>query len=301
MTLDFEEKPPLDFKTISDELDTALTAVSNQLEREWPSGVGGEDSQVIVIGLFRVSLTSFMATRYLCATVPSDAYRKPEFVITAPPILRSVLDALANIVYLFEDLTRRSDDFSRRGWKEDYDKTQRYFAAYGSDSWWKPYLDQMTSEELRIRTMLGIKNEDVGKLRRWPTLGAMVSKNEKEPDRVCDDDRRALLTYVNDWFYRELSQETHLSPPGLYRRAEVLLVESRLWTDEHRDTIDQLRSDIYMVGMMLLMSIASELQNELRLGLAERLVRLWSRLSLHSRMIEELYNFRYWTLLAGQP
>src|SRR3954465_468055 len=166
MTLDFEQKPPLDFKTISDELDNALTAVSNKLEREWPAGVGGEDSQVIIVGLFRVSLTSFMATRYLCATIPSDPYRKPEFVITAPPLLRSVLDAFANIVYLFEALAPRSDEFTRRGWKEDYDKTHRYFTAYGSDPWWKPYLHQMASEELRIRTLLDIKTGEFTKIRR---------------------------------------------------------------------------------------------------------------------------------------
>lgn len=300
MALDLDEKPPLDFKTVRDELDAAFTAVSNKLEREWPKGRGAEDSQVIVVGLFRVSLTSFMATRYLCATTPSDPYRLPEFVITAPPILRSVLDAFANIVYLFEELKARSDEFSRRGWKEDFDRTQRYLAAYGSDPWWRPYLDQMASEEMRVRAMLAIQQDEIPGIRRWPTLGAMISKNEKEPDRVRDDSRRAVLTYVNDWFYRELSQDTHLSPPGLYRRAELLLLESRLWTHEHRETLDQLRSEVYMVGMMLILSIASELQNELKFGMGERLRRLWSRLCVHSKMFEELYGFRYNSLLAGE-
>jgi hypothetical protein len=297
----FDEKVPLDFREIRDELDNALVSVSNKLEREWPKGLGNEDSQVIVVGLFRVALTTFMATRYVCASIPFDPSRKPEFVVAAPPMLRSVLDALATVVFLFEDLTERCEEFSRRGWKEDYDRALRYVAAYGDDPWWRPYLDQMNSEAARIRTLLNIRDEEVPKLRRWPILGGMISKDLKAPDRIRDGERLKFLTYMNDFFYRELSQEAHLSPTGLYHRAEVLLVDSRLWTDEHRDALSRLRSDVYMVAILLILSLASELQNELRFEMGERLVRLWTRMCLHSKMFEELYEFRYSRLLVGQP
>src|SRR2546423_1092958 len=126
MEIDGSEKAPLHYPDIQPEFDNAMISVSNKLEREWPKQLGSEDSAAIVVGLFRVAFTSFKATRYLAAVTPQDPLRLPEFVIATPPVLRSVLDAYANVVYLFEDLGPRSEAFVRRGWKEEVDREMRY-------------------------------------------------------------------------------------------------------------------------------------------------------------------------------
>jgi len=294
-------KVPLIFDEVKQDVDNALISVSNKLEREWPPGVGTDDSQAIVVGLFRVSFTSFLSIRYLCATQPPDPVRKPEFVTATPPVLRSMLDALANIVFLFEDIGHRTTEFMRRGWKEDYDREERYRKLYGSDPRWATTLSEMAAERGRLQDVLGIQQSEATKLRRWPGLGTMISKEVKTADRIRDTIRFDFLTYLNDLIYREFSEDAHLSPPGLYKRSEVLLVDPKLWTRELHAQIQRMRSDALIVSLVLLMGMASEIQNELRFGMGERLVQLWTRLCHHSQLFEEIYGFRYRILISGQP
>src|ERR1043166_4106290 len=111
----------LNFGTIREELDNLLESVRNKLEREWPSHVGSSDSAYIVWGQARIANATFMALRYLCAEKPIDPYRKAEFVLAAPPLVRVIVDNLANLVYLFSDLPVRTAQYLQGAWREDYE------------------------------------------------------------------------------------------------------------------------------------------------------------------------------------
>jgi len=281
----------LDFREVQEELDNVLLSISEKLAREWPRSVGNHETFVVVLGMYRVSWFSYRAMRYLSATakINFDPKRLPEFVTAMPPIARSILDAIANVVYIFEgDVTERTNEYLRRGWGEDYRHFLRDRERHGHEPAWADVLARLEArlEEVRVELTLPVEARD--KLpRRWPNLGTMMS--DKDPDRVRDPQRRELLAMLKEMYWEGFSGETHLSGPGLYRRAGLLLNESRLWDDADRAVLDRLRTEYLMGGSELMLSLAAELEAELQLGMAERLVRIWVRLSYHSTDMNRIY------------
>jgi hypothetical protein len=289
----------VDWSEFKDELHNVLTSVSSKTEREWPTTVGTPQSHVIVLGHFRISLAAYETIRYFCAELPrGDSARKPEFIVSAPPLIRSVLDALANIIYLFEDIGARTLEFSRRAWKEDNERAARFRRKYGTDPAWSDFFAHLDELDGRTRASLGISEADARELRRWPTLGAMISTDPRGKDRLKDDARRLYLTYLNDWFYRDFSSDTHLSPPGFFRRVELVMHESRLWTEREWAAAGALRTQVLTATIGLMLAMSAELQNEFKFGMAERITRIWSRLNFYSPDLKELYEQRARNLLT---
>jgi hypothetical protein len=287
---------PLDFGTISGEIDNVLISVSNKLEREWPPSLGSRESTAVVIGIYRLCWFAYKTIRYFSAQGPPDPNRWPEFVFSAPPIVRGILDAIANVIYLFQDdLSARTLEYEKRGWIEDHRRSQQHRERYRDDPAHKYYLDSLAAEELRIRNVLNLDDAEVAKLKRWPRFVDMISRHRPGHwTRIGADDRRKFLEYLDDWFYAEFSRDSHLSGPGLYRRAEVLLTERRLWSERDHKTVDEIRSDYLMAATSLMLALASELTCELKFrDVAHRLSMVWVRLAFHSPMTWELYRERH--------
>ena len=49
---------------------------------------------------------------------PRDWRHRPEMALAVPALARAILDALYNSIFLFEDLSARSDWYMRAGWRE---------------------------------------------------------------------------------------------------------------------------------------------------------------------------------------
>jgi hypothetical protein len=295
-----DEMGELDFATVGDELDEVLVSVSNLLERSWPPRAGSSDAQAVVLGLYRVAWVSFKTLRYFCAEVPPDSRRWPEFVTSAGPVERSIVDAFANIIYLFQDnLDERAREFGRRGWVEDRRRANELAERYASNPAWRPYLDTLQAELARIQRELGISNADVATLRRWPRLSDMISQNAKHRDRIADQRRREFLEYIEDLMYREFSQDTHLSGPGLYRRADLLLTESRFWNEQQRELCGRRRTDAIMGSIALMLAIASELEFSLRLEMAPRILAVWLKFCRVSSFHTDLLMRRHFAFFRG--
>jgi len=110
---------------------------------------------------------------------------------------------------------------------------------------------------------------------------------------------RQFLEYLNDWFYRDLSAESHLSGYGLMRRGGVLLAP-----DKHENREEMLRkykSDQVSITITLLLALASEIEAHFLFGLAERIKYVWCILNAYSIAARELYDRRYSALLSAQP
>src|SRR5436190_22905790 len=105
------------------------------------------------------------------------------------------------------------------------------------------------------------------------------------------DARRAFLKYLEDWFYRDLSQDAHLSCPGLVRRVGYLLV--RHPTDEDRERLVKQKSDALMDAAVMLLAMLSEISVELHFGLEQRLKYVWALFRTAGPATEELYKRRY--------
>ena len=107
---------------------------------------------------------------------------------------------------------------------------------------------------------------------------------------------RDYLDYLYAWFYREFSQEDHLSLPGLMSRGGTFLrnrddpIKEPEWMKK--------RSNAITHAVVLLLAFMSELI--LQFGwrdLRERAEYLWKIPTEYSSIAEEIYGTRYRALL----
>jgi len=278
----------LPFDTIRSELATALIAVGNKLEREWPTKWKTyPEAAVILRGTVAVTANTYHTIRILCADPHPHPSVKREFVVSVPPLARTVLDSLFTIGFLFEDLPVRAKWYLKSGWRELYEERQRYQQTYGTDPTWKEQLARQSSFVDQMKVDWGIsplEEANPSTIPWWPNPGQMVR------DTRTSQTRTDYLRYLNDWFYRELSSDSHLSWPGLARRSMHFLNKDQ----EQRDRdLDKFRSDCLAVTITLVLAILSEIQVELGYDLAQRLKYLWGVLRPGFLMTRELYEFRY--------
>src|SRR5207244_2630765 len=104
-------------------LDSLGVATFNKLEREWPSAVPAHKASSLVLRLLvAVSENTYRTIRYFCADKSDDGARKLQYALSAPPMARTILDALFTIIFLFEDLPARTAWYVRAGWREMEEK-----------------------------------------------------------------------------------------------------------------------------------------------------------------------------------
>ena len=109
--------------------------------------------------------------------------------------------------------------------------------------------------------------------------------------KVKDPQLRTFMQYLSDWFYREFSQDSHLSFRGLARRAGYLLLdrqpEQALWD------IQKQKSDVLGTTIVFLLCMMSEIEIRFRYGAAARLSFIWQLLSPYFQQAQEIYETRF--------
>ena len=278
----------LPFGTIRPQLEEVLIAVGNKLEREWPQKWHAySEAAVMLRGTVAVTENTYHTVRILCADPHPHPSVRPEFVVSVPPLARTILDSLFTVVFLFEDLPERIKWYLKSGWRELYEEHQRYQQTYGTDPTWKDWLAKQSWFVDQMKVDWGITPDEQtsrSKIPWWPNPGQMTR------DPQTSQARTDYLRYLNDWFYRELSSDSHLSWPGLARRSMHFLNKGR----EQRDRdLDKFRSDCLAVTIALVLAILSEIQVELEYDLAQRLKYIWGVLKPGFLMIRELHEYRY--------
>jgi hypothetical protein len=289
MNLDDEpDLPTLDYGTIRGELDTLIQAFANKLDREWPDRWRDHPgSSVLLEALVRANFNTFRSIRFLCAD-GDDGGRRPEFALSAGPLNRTILDSLFTVVFALENLPARSTWYFRSGWREIREEHDRTRERYGSDRNWAGWLTGHATMVKTLQEQLGISEaeaENPRLIKWWPTPGQM--KN----DSGTSQDRRDYLSYLNDWFYKQLSAESHMTWPGLVMRSAPLMPRSE--AAGHKWKLEKQRSDNFGVAVVLMLTLLSEIELELRYGLDARLKYVWGVLNSYYGMAKELYEHRY--------
>lgn len=298
MPLRPSQVPPehhLDFESIREELDNLVESFKNKLEREWPDRKGTDDSAYIVWSQYRLAQVTFKAIRYLAAEKPADYNRKPEFVLAVPPLLRSIVDALANVVYLFSNLSQRTGQFLQGGWREDYEHFERDKVRLAGDPDATTFLEQLGARVDQVRAAVGIDpSTPASKIPYWPILSRMIR------DGTLSHERLAFLKFLDTRFYRDLSSGTHFSGPGVHLRTHLLFRPQHKLTADDLEEFAGHRSAVYMVAMALMFCLMSELEIELRFGLSERMIRLWTRVNSYWPDFKSIYDQWYASRLPQQ-
>ncbi len=285
----FEAYPALPFDSFQLPLDELLIAMANLIEREWPRRYSeNQDLKMFLLGTVKIVQTTYNSIRYLAADLPANSDRKLEFAISIPPLARTVLDSLFTIIFIFNDPQARIVWYHKSGWREFFEEHERYKATYSSDPKWADYLSWQETLVNYTRREWGITEEEANNPRRniswWPNPGKMIS----DPD--TSEERRVYLRYLNDWFYRSLSADSHLSWPGFARRSAFFLNQD----EENRiNLLKKYKSDAVMTTIALILSLLSEIESEFHFSRAERLKYIWNIISGFSGEAKELYELRY--------
>ena len=164
-------------------------------------------------------------------------------------------------------------------------KPERMKREYGSRPKWIEYLDERTKhmDVMQKARDLPPCGPETSKLAYWPTPGQMMRSNQ------LADERRRFLTYLNDWYYRELSSAAHLSFPGLVVRGSPLLIDD----DSSETKLNVLRSYYLTQTICLMLALLSEVQIEANFDFADRLKFVWRIVTEYFDDAKEVYEMRY--------
>lgn len=280
----------LDFGVIKDDLDSLFLAVENKIEREWPPHLSTiKGSQTVFLLLMKVATVTYKTIRYVCADKPKDLARKLEYCTSVTPMIRSILDSLFTVIFLFEDLPHRCEWYHKSGWRELKEKLERYRSEYGGQSEWDKFFESFERLVEFTKTDWEISPQEAEQLKSieyWPLPSQMVRSASSEQNKE-------FLSYLLDWFYRELSQDAHLSWPGLAVRS-IFHVQG----EEAQRALEKFKSDCVFITITLVIAIASEIEANLSFGLAERIRYLWGILCEYRGEALTLYEKRYEALLS---
>ena len=249
---------------------------------------------VLLRAFVLVSANTYHSVRYLCADRPSDASRRPEFAISVPPLARTLVDTLFNIVFLFENPGAHIRWYWRSAWREYREDLDRYKESYGSDACWSEWISNFEKAVEKFREPWFVETEaGANDVRYWPHPGQMLKAAELSAQG------REFLRYLNDWFYKDLSRSSHLSGSGLIVRSFTLFEYPE---NPHRDdSLARVKGSSVFTVVTLFLAILSEIEGKLRFGLTPRMEYLWGLLKAYSEEARDLYEKRYSALLKEPP
>jgi hypothetical protein len=167
---------------------------------------------------------------------------------------------------------------------------RRVEGRYAADERWTRWLAECGAHLETTRKNWGITEDEASaavKVPWWPNPGKMAEF------KGLSTERRDYLTFLNDWFYRELSAQSHLSAPGLIYRATPLLPMAYDDPEERQRRLMRQKSDMFVIAATLLLACVSEVECEFRFGTGERMRYVWGILMHIHLQARDLYERRY--------
>lgn len=287
----------LDFEVVDKPLKNLLKAFPNLIYRSWPNEVKPDGGvQLILHSFATVTTNTYESIIWICAEKPDSFGRKLEFVLSIPPLLRALLDQVFTICFLSEDVPGRSVEFFKSGWLEVNEKLTRLEEKHGNSPKWSQFFQTNRALQDRLATLTGLTPKEKSgetRINYWPIPSQMRGK--------CRNPATAdYIEYLYEWFYREFSQEAHLSMPGLIVRGFPLVLAHKGEKSEAEleDHIKRVRSDTVVATLTLTIALLSEIQGILNFpSVSQDLRYLWGTLGAYWDKPSDLYAQRYKNLL----
>ena len=280
----------LDFAVIREPLDSLAAATIVNVERSLPPDIQAVlGAPPVLLLMLKSAETTFSTIRYFCAEKPEDPARRVWFASSAPPLLRSMLDQIFTMIFIGEDLQTRMQWYNKAGWRELHEEYERHVQRYSGRAEWDDWLSTFGKAlTTTVQTEFGITAQEAANPRTipwWPTPARMIGSG------MLSAEAQTFLEYMQDWFYRELSQADHLSLPGLIRRATNFLQPP----DDVRtqNVWKKLRSDCVTQAIVLFLAFLTEITLLCRFDLRQRCAYLWGILKEYSPVAAEVYEARY--------
>lgn len=283
-----DDPPVLPFATIRDDLDRLVLALTNLVDRQFPNDLASNPGlKEFLLVAMKAACNTYEAIRYLAADLPSDPGRKLEFGLVLSPLVRSLADLLFTFVYMGEDLASRVNQYHRGGWREIKEDFDKHRANYGSLPEWQSWLKEYETALETSRQNFGISKDEAANPRTlpyWPTPGQMLRSGK------LSDGNKEFLQFLNDWMYRALSADTHMSAAGMIRRHGFLLLSKEQGREKF---LTKLKSDGVFTAVTLMVAICCEVNKICSFRKEERLAYLWRILVEYWGEAKDLFERRY--------
>jgi len=275
-----EETYVIDYNPIKRPLEEIAIAVANRLERERHAEMSTYHAALptTVKLTIRVTTLTWDSVRFLCAQHPVVHSRREEFAISVPPLARTILDSLLTLLYIFDRPADNARWYVASGWRELSERHVLLVQKHGADpdwtEWLKGHAAMVTGWESDALLSPGEK-ANPKLVKYWPTPGKMVGQNPEVA--MKDPARLAFGRYLNDWFYRHLSGESHLSLSGLASRGGLLVDGGD--RDERARVMTRYHSHVIFTTLSVYVAFLSELAGQFKLELeSARLRAVWNHI-----------------------
>jgi hypothetical protein len=271
----------LDYGLIKEQMDRLLQSVPNKLEREWLAPTNA--AFLVLLGTVTTVCNTFRTIGFLGVDKPQDWRQKPEMSLTVPPLARTIIDALYTCIFLFEDLPARAEWYMCSGWRELAAHIDRARRNYPLDPDWAEYLAQAEPNLEKIRRLIGKSEPELRGTKWWPTPPQMKAS-------ARDSATKVFFAYLDDWYYREFSQVSHGTLPGLIQTAGALRERAK----GQSTRLGVQRGYNLMQVVILLITMYSEIAAEIKVGVAGDLTYVWEMLKTHYPFAAEVYDQRWY-------
>jgi hypothetical protein len=241
--------PNLDFAVVGKPLLALVEATIRKLEREWLrslEGIGG--AQLVFRLQTQLAFTTYRSIIYLSAERPPDFARKVSFASSAPPLSRSILDALYAIVFLLENIPARVGWYYHAGCREMWEMYERHRDRYAARPEWADWLQDVEQHLREFGVDWDVSaeaRENPKRIPRWRIPTHMR-------DHVGPDNKGTFNTSKTG-STREFSQEAHVSLPDIARRAGTFLFPRG--DEEAERQWEKKRSDWVGYAIVLLLAL----------------------------------------------
>lgn len=299
------EKLDLNYKIVEKEFHSILVKVGNKLEREWPNKYMMVDSgQVTMLALYRVAVNFYKTIVHLCSDKLYAETRDSWLWLSVPPLNRTILEILVSSLYILENFPEHTKLFHKVLWFERSQTIEYWTREYGGSKKWDDFIEQWRKTVDRIEKRMCLTTEEKTnpseKIGYWPKVNKVIKRLKKTNSPIVP-----FIIYLNDWFYRELSAQSHLEPSGLLEIGVHFLSKGDikdLFGDDAEeklsDKLKEFKTRQVWIAITLMMSLASEIEIHFRFGLEQELAYLWTMFNTHSDYSEEIYSKRYEELLV---
>lgn len=269
-------------------------AMTNLWDRSTPKAVSEiHGYEPFLLTVSHAALTTYESVMFLSADRPYRHERKLEFGLVTSPLIRFLLDLLFAIIFIRLKPEERIRTYHEAGWRELKDASDRLKSRYGDKEDWKAKIKEQEVHLEYLANVWKIPASSVSNptsLPWWPTPGQMLSRGKLS---VAD---KEFLKFLEDWFYREFSQDAHMSGAGAVRIFSKLLLGDGQGRDQ---TLKKLKTANVLVATALLLAICSEMNDIGKFDRGQPLAYLWSVLAQQRAVLDELFQMRYRSMLLN--
>jgi hypothetical protein len=289
---DIPKEKTLNYQIIAPKIRNLMEFYINKTDRSFPYNIiQNNNARGMFLTFANVAKNTYKTIIFLCDTMSQDPTRKIEYSISSIPLLRVVLEEIFTMVFFLDDLDNRVNTYHKSGWRESKIYYDRCVKSYGKNKDWKEWFTKFRLHLEETKKKFGITEREASNpkknLPHWPTPGKMKK-------RIQSPDLKDFMQYLEDWFYADFSQASHLSWPGLAMMGAPFL---RTNINKKEGLLRKSRSNCAFYATTLIFAFFSELDNLLAFNNKEELKYLWTLVSEYWMITKELYEKRYKSLL----